>query len=241
MRQTEDFVSLSELAKRWESYSIDLKKIIRLAGQGFLEVRVLAPDVYETKIDNEFIILPVDYSYEHRVIEPRFLQEMIGRGQERIEKGSVIQSLTNGQLITFRSTEFCDLVSSENEAHRFENEYLKKLGTNTIDANNSSKNLHEYDAKNLAIDPAGGIVSFYGETFTLTRSQIDCVKVIENRYKQYIRKEVETPDMPQREILREAKLAQNVQRIDQVFRNKEDAFKTIFKKTTRGRLSLNIK
>jgi hypothetical protein len=92
----------------------------------------------------------------------------------------------------------------------------------------------------LVIDELGNNVSFDGKCFELHSSQIACLKVLEQRIYDYQEKKVPTIDMPQAQIARAAGLLENVTRLDQIFRSREDAFDTLIKKTGHGRYCLNI-
>jgi hypothetical protein len=101
-----------------------------LAGEGQLEARVMSPDFYSEKVgENEYAEFPMDFSYEYRTVDCVILQELIGKGVEWIERGSVIQGIPIQR--TLKRTDFSDLVVTSEEVTRFEHAYLNESPTGT--------------------------------------------------------------------------------------------------------------
>lgn len=229
MAESEGFYLLFELAKKWD---LDVKKLVHLAGQGLIEVRVLAPEQYDEQMDdNEYVRRTIDGTYEYRVVSTLFLQELIGKGESVIKSGTVIQKTPQLLIYTFRDTEFSDLAVFESEARRFEREFLNKPNYNIG---------HVSDQK-FNIDEPARVVTFNGRKSSLTKNQILCLIVLKKRFESFSSGQAATIDMPQGEILREAGLPENNRRLDQVFRSRKDEFKLLIASPGAGRYGLNLK
>jgi hypothetical protein len=233
MAESERFYLLFELAKRWD---LDVKKLVHLAGQGELEVRVLAPDQYDEKVgDKEYARQTIEGSYEYLVVDTYILQGLIGKGKDRIKAGGVIQYTPQMLIYTFRETEFCDLAVFESEVRRFERAWQNKSTSARNDDGGKNSEEHEF-----TVDEAARVVVIKGQRIELTRNQIACIRALKVRREDYRAGRVATLDMPQDEILRGARLPENNRRLDQVFRSRREAFRMLITSCGPGRYSLNL-
>ena len=106
--------------------------------------------------------------------------------------------------------------------------------------NESPKNVADARSLEFVIDEAGVMVNFKGTEFRLRARQINCLKVLYDRYLKFIKGEVANHILPQQTVLSVARVDPNVTDLIQVFRSRKDAFRLILKNYGRGHYGLNI-
>jgi hypothetical protein len=150
------FHSLAELEKKWSKYDIDLKRLIRFAADGLIEVRVLCPDThtYCQPGSKEIFEDIIDGSWEYLPIESDIITEIIGLGHDHIRPGTWISRTVQRQSL--RRTEFCDLLVTKDEINRFENVHFKKSGS---EGSSSRKGSHWADKRHEIICAALQVIN----------------------------------------------------------------------------------
>jgi hypothetical protein len=122
MFNLENYISLSDLEKRWSKRGIDFKKLVQFVYEGRLEVKVICPDIFTSywpglNAEPQENIVPD--SWEYHAVDASVIREAIGFGHTFIRSGTWIEP--NGkQIRTLRQTEFVDLMVSLAEVSRFE-------------------------------------------------------------------------------------------------------------------------
>ena len=114
----------------WSRFDVDIKRLIRFAEEGLLEVRISCPDTYTEVTEKELIEFIVDYSWEYYVVDPQILKDLVSRGLKSFKAGSRIQF--NKQIQTAAALDLSDMVVTAEEIKRFETKYF---GENVSESN----------------------------------------------------------------------------------------------------------
>lgn len=132
MQKIEKFISLSALVTKWSMFNVDLKRLIRFAEEGLLEVRVLCPEIWVRAFSNgggPFDIPGVgtyeeiiDGSWKYHVVDKSVLLDLKGRGIKFIKAHTYIH--LDDQVKPISDMAFEDMVVQIDQVKLFEETYL---------------------------------------------------------------------------------------------------------------------